>query len=126
MKSNTFERGFIALTSIIFIAITLELGVLASSYTLNNAIYALQRFEDKVLSTHYADACIQLAILQTIQNIHYAGNETYMISPRGSCSILPVTSLSSQRISLQAEGYVGHAKSFIQIQFDTKTLEKIY
>lgn len=97
-NKNNFQKGYIALVS----AVIISLLLMAITFALNFSSY-FSRFNitdssTKEMSQSLAESCLDKALLSLAQNSSYAGNENVVVNGTETCSILPLTASSSQKI----------------------------
>jgi hypothetical protein len=114
VKNN--ELGFIALMSAIIISAILMMVVILLSYSGWNSRYNILNSEYKERSTAVAEACVDHAFLELINNADYTGNATTSVAGN-ECYISAVTALGSQRIFTTRAIYKG-THTFLGVTFD--------
>lgn len=87
VEELTYQQGFIALTSVIFISavlLILTATLSASAYSLR---FNVQDYENKKISSALAEACTKTALIKLAQNSDYSGDELITVEPGRLCKI---------------------------------------
>lgn len=97
MNINEYEKGYIALTSVVIISVLIMIITLTLSSVSFSSRFNILGAELKKISLALAEACAETALLKLAQNSSYSGNENIQIGDK-SCSILTIETSGSQKI----------------------------
>jgi len=111
------QKGYIAMTSAIIIAMLVMAIVFAINLTgyFNRSNVLTSELKD--VSLALAEGCAEKALLKYAEDNAYAGNENITVNGR-QCSILPIETSGSDRI-LKTKAIVESTTSNIKVVFNT-------
>ena len=111
------QKGYIAMTSAIIIAMLVMAIVFAINLTgyFNRSNVLTSELKD--VSLALAEGCAEKALLKYSENTLYAGNENITIGGK-QCSILPIETSGNNKI-LKTKAIVQSSASNIKVTFDS-------
>lgn len=96
-SKKNYQKGYIALVSIIIIAVLLiTIGIVISFGGFFTRFSILEN-EYKEISTDLAEACADMAILKLVENWNYTGGENFTIDSK-NCQIISVQDFGSEKL----------------------------
>ena len=123
MKQKHKKKGFVALmSSIIISAMLLIIAVNTGFINFYNRTNILNS-ELKEISTSLADACLDIALLNLLQDSYYSGNINVPVG-ENSCYIGPVTVNGAQKM-FYTKGVFRGAHTNLKITLDGTNLKVI-
>ena len=114
LKTKNFNKGYIALISIIVISVLLiTMGIVISFGGFFTRFTILEN-EYKKISTSLAEACAETAILKLIEDWNYAGGEDQTIN-LNSCSIVSVQDFNGSQKLIKSKAVYQGSHSNLEI-----------
>lgn len=92
------KKGFIALMSAIIISVILLLIITGSSFGGFYSRFNILESEFKERSSALAEACVDVAILNIVNNPSYTGDATTTVNAKDNCYVGTVTTSGGQKI----------------------------
>lgn len=97
------QDGFVALTSVVIIAVILMAVTLSLSFTGFYSRFNILTTDYKERSFSLAEACAETALLKLALDTDYAGSETIAVEGH-TCEILPISE-SAGEITIKTKAY---------------------
>jgi hypothetical protein len=98
-KNKRARSGIIALFPAVIISSILIILCVGVSQSFLSFLYRTTIFDEKIQSTTIAHSCALLVLAKHVQNIHYRGGETIMIS--GQSCVVGIFSTTTSHVSVK-------------------------
>jgi hypothetical protein len=119
MASDTHERGFVALISIIMLSVVLLASTLSlAQFGLVNRYFILD-LENKSVSERLAEACVHVARIQIYNNPDYEPSTPITIAIGGSACTISMVDPGVDESTIEATATMGNSVTNYRVVVDT-------